>query len=197
MLERAAPRAARSALWASARAPGVERSRPCRRHACELRPIGRGGRRGLADLDAPAEVRAAIDPFGEHLPADRAALRAYERRLVGHPGFLAAVERRSGALVGWFQFEETTGAPASASSATGCAPTRGARATPPRAPRRCCAEAFAHPGIARVYAHSLLDNPASIRVMEKIGMSYAGPWTTAGCPGAEYEALAPSGRTAP
>jgi RimJ/RimL family protein N-acetyltransferase len=52
--------------------------------------------------------------------------------------------------------------------------------------------AFARPGIERVYAHSLLDNPGSIAVMEKIGMTYAGPWSYRGLPGAEYEALAPA-----
>jgi RimJ/RimL family protein N-acetyltransferase len=37
----------------------------------------------------------------------------------------------------------------------------------------------------------LLDNPGSIAVMQKIGMTYAGPWSYRGLPGAEYEALAP------
>src|SRR6185295_1905636 len=60
----------------------------------------------LVELDSFPEVRTAIDPFGEHLPQDAADLRAYERRLIGDPGFLAAVERASGALVGWFQFEQ-------------------------------------------------------------------------------------------
>jgi hypothetical protein len=40
-----------------------------------------------------------------------------------------------------------------------------------------------------VFAHSLLSNPGSIRVMEKIGMTYAGPWEYKGLPGAEYEAV--------
>ena len=39
-----------------------------------------------------------------------------------------------------------------------------------------------------MYAHALLSNPGSIRVMEKIGMTYAAPWSYRGLPGAEYEA---------
>jgi hypothetical protein len=42
--------------------------------------------------------------------------------------------------------------------------------------------------VTRVYAHALLSNPGSIRVMQKIGMTYAAPWSYRGLPGAEYEA---------
>ena len=165
MLERAAPRAARSALWASADA--VVASRPCRRRACELRPIAEEDVEALAELDARPEVRAAIDPFGEHLPEDPAALRAYERRLVGDPGFLAAVERRSGALVGWFQFQETDGPPGERELGYRLRPDAWGQGYATEGAAALLRDAFAHPGIARVYAHSLLDNPASIRVMRE------------------------------
>jgi hypothetical protein len=58
----------------------------------ELRTIAEDDVEALAALDARPEMRAAIDPFGEHVPEDPAALLAYARRLVGHPGFLAAIE---------------------------------------------------------------------------------------------------------
>ena len=58
----------------------------------ELRPIAEEDLEALAALDALPEIRAAIDPFGEHIPQDPAAVLVYERRLVGHPGFLAAIE---------------------------------------------------------------------------------------------------------
>jgi RimJ/RimL family protein N-acetyltransferase len=51
------------------------------------------------------------------------------------------------------------------------------------------ADALGRPDVVRVYAHSLLSNRGSIRVMEKIGMTYAGPWSYRGLEGAEYEAL--------
>jgi hypothetical protein len=58
--------------------------------------------------------------------------------------------------------------------------------------------AFERPDVTRVYAHSLLGNEASIRVMQKIGMTYVAPWSYKGLPGAEYEARLGAGpRSAP
>jgi RimJ/RimL family protein N-acetyltransferase len=60
------------------------------------------------------------------------------------------------------------------------------------------ADALSRPDVMRVYAHALVSNPGSIRVMEKIGMTYAGLWTYMGLEGAEYEALPGTGpRSAP
>jgi len=157
----------------------------------ELRPIMADDLDALAELDAVAEVRAAIDPFGEHLPEDPVALRAYERRLVDHPGFLAAVERATGAVVGWFQFQETEGRPGERELGYRLHPDVWGKGYATEGARALLADAFARPDVTRVYAHSLLDNPGSIRVMEKIGMAYAGPWSYRGLPGAEYEALPP------
>ena len=155
----------------------------------ELRPIVEDDLDALAELDAVAEVRAAIDPFGEHLPEDPSALRAYERRLVGDPGFLAAVERATGAVVGWFQFQETEGRPGERELGYRLHPDVWGKGYATEGARALLADALARPDVTRVYAHSLLDNPGSIRVMQKIGMTYAGPWSYRGLPGAEYEAL--------
>ena len=158
----------------------------------KLRAVAEDDLEALAALDALPEIRAAIDPFGEHVPEDPAALHAYERRLVGHPGFVAAVERQSGAVVGWFQFEETGGRPAERELGYRLRPDAWGKGYASEGAAALLRDAFSRPGITRVYAHSLLDNPASIRVMEKIGMSYVGPWSYRGLAGAEYEALAPS-----
>jgi RimJ/RimL family protein N-acetyltransferase len=160
----------------------------------ELRAITEEDVEALAALDARPEIRAAIDPFGEHVPEDPAALRAYARRLVGHPGFLAGVERQTGTLVGCFQFEEPDGRPAERELGYRLHPETWAKGYATEGAGALLRDAFARPGIARVYAHSLLDNPGSIRVMEKIGMTYAGPWSYRGLPVAEYEALAPPSR---
>ena len=157
----------------------------------QLRPMAEEDVDAMAELDALPEIRAAIDPFGEHLSAEPAALRAYERRLVGHPGFLVAVERQTGALVGWFQFEEHDGRPAERELGYRLHPDTWGKGYATEGAAALLRDAFARPGIARVYAHSLLDNPGSIRVMEKVGMTYAGPWSYRGLPGAEYEALSP------
>jgi RimJ/RimL family protein N-acetyltransferase len=156
----------------------------------ELRPIAEGDVDALAEVDNQPEIRAAIDPFGEHVPEDPAALREYERRLVGHSGFLAAIELETGALVGCFQFQEHDERPAERELGYRLHPAAWGRGYATEGAAALVRDAFARPGIERVYAHSLLDNPGSIAVMQKIGMAYAGPWSYRGLPGAEYEALA-------
>jgi RimJ/RimL family protein N-acetyltransferase len=157
----------------------------------ELRPIAEGDVDALAEVDNQPEIRAAIDPFGEHVPEDPAALREYERRLVGHSGFLAAIELESGALVGCFQFQEHDERPAERELGYRLHPAAWGRGYATEGAAALVRDAFARPGIERVYAHSLLDNPGSIAVIQKIGMTYAGPWSYRGLPGAEYEALGP------
>jgi RimJ/RimL family protein N-acetyltransferase len=178
-----APRAQGAASWSATLAP-VQTAR------LELRPIAEEDLEALAALDALPEIRAAIDPFGEHVPEDPAALLAYERRLLGHPGFLAAVERRSGAVVGWFQFEETAARPTERELGYRLRPETWGKGYATEGAAALLRDAFSRPDVTRVYAHALLDNPGSIRVMEKIGMTYVGPWSYRGLPGAEYEALA-------
>jgi len=70
-----------------------------------LRPLAEGDLDALVELDGFEVVRATIDPFGEHIPEDADARREYERRFLRREGFLGAVERSSGRLVGWFQLE--------------------------------------------------------------------------------------------
>ena len=89
---------------------------------------------------------------------------------------------RAAALLGWFQARgRADGRPARSSWATGCAPTSWGRGYATEGAAALLADALARPGRrARVYAHALLSNPGSIRVMEKIGMTYAGPWDVQG-----------------
>src|SRR3954452_22079990 len=199
MLERAAPRAARSALWGTPRRERLARRgeparlAPVQTPRLEVRRIAEADLEALAALDALAEIRAAIDPFGEHVPQDPAALLVYERRLVGHPGFLAAIERESGALVGCFQFEEHDDRPAERELGYRLHPDTWGKGYATEGAGALLRGAFARPGIERVYAHSLLDNPGSIAVMQKIGMTYAGPWSYRGLGGAESAPRAASG----
>jgi RimJ/RimL family protein N-acetyltransferase len=155
-----------------------------------IRPIEEGDVAALTELDGFAEVRAAVDPFGEHLPEDRAALSAHERGLVGNPGFLAVVERATGAVLGWLQFQARPERPGERELGYRLRPDAWGKGYATEGAAALIREAFASPGVTRVYAHALLDNPASTRVMEKIGMTYARPWEYKGLSGAEYEALA-------
>lgn len=169
----------------------------------------------LVELDAFEEVRAAIDPFTEHIPDDPTERREYERRFLYPAGFLAAIELATGRFLGWFQLQDdrglALGAQAGASGAEGIALGASDAAAPParteveigyrfrpdawgqgfatEGAAALLADALGRPEVVRVYAHALLSNRGSIRVMEKIGMTYAGPWSYRGLEGAEYEAL--------
>jgi RimJ/RimL family protein N-acetyltransferase len=141
----------------------------------------------LVDLDLDPEIRRFIDPQGILLPVDRAELRTYEwERHVSPGGFYGARERVGNGFVGVFQLEAAPDREEEAElgyrlrrHAWGLGyATEGARAL--------VAHALDVLGYRRVYAHSLNDNPASIRVLEKVGLVPAGPWSYRGMPGTEY-----------
>lgn len=154
-----------------------------------LRPLAPGDLDALVELDGFAAVRAAVDPFSEIIPDDPVARRAYERRFVARPGFIGAVERASGRLLGWFQVEEAADAAGEIELGYRLRPDVWGRGYATEGAAALLEEALRSPGVRRVYAHALLCNPGSIRVMERIGMTYARPWAYRGLPGAEYEAL--------
>jgi RimJ/RimL family protein N-acetyltransferase len=158
----------------------------------QLRPIEEADLDALVELDGFPEVREAVDPFREHIPADVAARRAYEARLVGRLGFLAAVERESGLLVGWFQFERSAEGSGEIELGYRLRPDVWGLGLASEGARALVAEAMSRADVSRVYAHALLSNRGSIRVMQKAGLSYARPWAYRGLPGAEYEARAPA-----
>ena len=149
----------------------------------------------LVELDGFEVVRRAVDPFGDIIPADAGERAEHERAFVGRAGFLGAEERFTGRLLGWFQFE--------LAGADGRERELGYRLRPDAHGRGYATEGagglidagFAAAEVDRVYAHALLDNPASIAVMERLGMVRAGPWTYRGLPGVEYELTGP--RSAP
>jgi RimJ/RimL family protein N-acetyltransferase len=155
----------------------------------ELRPIVEDDVDALVELDDFAEVRDAIDPFSEHIPADAAQRREYERRLVGDPGFVAAVERASGRVIGWFQCELAGDGSGELELGYRLRPDAWGEGLATEGAAALLADALSRPDVTRVYAHALLSNPGSLRVMEKIGMTFARDWSYKGLPGAEYEAL--------
>jgi RimJ/RimL family protein N-acetyltransferase len=168
----------------------------------------------LVELDAFEEVRSAIDPFAEHIPDDPGERREYERRFLQPAGYLAAIEPATGRFLGWFQVQDerglALGARAGADARAGAPDPADAAASPAlteveigyrfrpdtwgqgfatEGAAALLADALGRPEVVRVYAHALLSNRGSIRVLEKIGMTYAGPWSYRGLEGAEYEAL--------
>jgi RimJ/RimL family protein N-acetyltransferase len=147
----------------------------------------------LVELDGFEEVRRVIDPFGEHIPEDPVARREYERRFLEPAGYLAAIESASGRFLGWFQLEagpvgEGALAPTEIEIGYRLRPDVWGQGFASEGAAALLADALSRPDVIRAYAHALLSNPASIRVMQKIGMTYAAPWSYRGLPGAEYEA---------
>jgi RimJ/RimL family protein N-acetyltransferase len=164
----------------------------------ELRPMDEGDLEALVDLDGFEEVRAAIDPFSEHIPADPVERREYERRFLHPSGYLAATDLATGRFVGWFQLQDERGLALGAHADRARTEVEiGYRLRPDawgqgfatEGATALLADALGRPEVVRVYAHALHSNPGSIRVMQKIGMTYAGPWSYRGLEGAEYEAL--------
>jgi RimJ/RimL family protein N-acetyltransferase len=123
------------------------------------------------------------------IPEDPVARLEYERRFVARAGFVAAVERARGRLLGWFQAERSADAPGEIELGYRLRRDVWGQGYASEGAAALLADALARPGVRRVYAHALLSNRASIRVLEKIGMTYARPWAYKGLPGAEYEAL--------
>jgi RimJ/RimL family protein N-acetyltransferase len=175
----------------------------------ELRLLVEDDLDALVELDGFEEVRTAIDPFGVHIPADRVARREYERRFLHPAGYLAAIERATGRFLGWFQLVADRDRSGGASAGRQLETTEvelGYRLRPDawgqgfasEGAAVLLADALSRPDVVRVYAHALLSNGASIRVMHKIGMTHAAPWSYRGLPGAEYEARPGTGpRSAP
>jgi RimJ/RimL family protein N-acetyltransferase len=173
----------------------------------DLRPMTEDDLDALVELDGFAEVREAIDPFRQHIPDDPAERREYERRFLHPGGYLAAIERAGGRFLGWFQLQADRDRAVGAGAIAGepvridrptdveigyrLRPDAGGRGLATEGAQALLAEMLQRPDVTRVYAHVLLSNGASIRVMEKIGMTYAGLWTYMGLEGGEYEARPP------
>jgi RimJ/RimL family protein N-acetyltransferase len=164
-----------------------------------LSPLTEADLDDLVELDGDPDVRRLVDPLGIIIPLDAGERRTYEwERLVAPGGFYGARERVGNAFVGWFQLEAVPDREDEAElgyrfrrSAWGLGyATEGARAL--------VAHALDVFGFRRVFAHTLTNNPASIRVLEKAGLTPAGPWSYRGMPGVEYaiERDGPAPRTA-
>ena len=153
-----------------------------------LRPLAEGDLDGLVELDGFEVVRAAVDPFGEHIPDDPAERREYERRFLGREGFRGALERSRGRLVGWFQFESAGVDGRQRELGYRLRPDAWGQGFATEGARALLMAALEGGEVDRVYAHALTSNAASIGVMERIGMRYVAPWEYRGLPGVEYEA---------
>jgi RimJ/RimL family protein N-acetyltransferase len=162
-----------------------------------LYPLTEADLDDLVELDGDPDVRRMVDPLGILIPEDPGERRAYEwERYVSPGGFYGARERVGNAFVGCFQLEEAPDRPDEVElgyrlrrHAWGLGyATEGARAL--------VDHALEVLGYRRVFAHSLNDNPASIRVLEKAGLRAAAPRSYRDMPGAEYARERDGGRPA-
>ena len=97
----------------------------------------------------------------------------YYERTRGY-GFWAAIEKASGAFIGWFHLRprQTTTGRTSPSSATACARRPGGQGYATEGSRALIERAFRELGAERVTAETMAVNTASRRVMEKAGLRY-------------------------
>ncbi len=139
----------------------------------------------LVELDSDPEVMHFITggrptPRSEIEDEVLPAFLGYYERFAGY-GFWAAIERSTGAFVGWFHFRPARDAPPGEvelgyrlrTSAWGKGyATEGSRALVDKG--------FAEHGVQRVVAFTMVVNVASRRVMEKAGLRYVrtfhAPW---------------------
>jgi RimJ/RimL family protein N-acetyltransferase len=93
----------------------------------------------------------------------------------GEPfGFWAAVEKATGAFVGWFHFRPHPGGPPPAGVELGYRLRQSAwgKGYATEASRALIRKGFTELGVERVYAETMAVNVASRRVMEKAGLRY-------------------------
>jgi RimJ/RimL family protein N-acetyltransferase len=147
-----------------------------------LRPFGPGDVEGLVALDSDPDVQRFSDPLAEHIPRDVEVLRRYViatglpvLMTTGDPredrGFWAVDEQATGRFLGWFHLKHDDRPEA---------PELGYRLVPEGRGKGYATEgsralidlAFADRDVELVWAHTLRDNVASRRVLERLGMTY-------------------------
>jgi RimJ/RimL family protein N-acetyltransferase len=141
----------------------------------------------LVELDGDPEVRRFVDPLGIVIPVDPGERRTYEwERFVSPGGFYGVRERVGNAFVGWFQLEAAPDREGEAELGFRFRRNVWGLGYASEGATALVAHALEVFGYRRVFGHALNDNPASIRVMEKAGLTPAGPWSYRGMDGVEY-----------
>ena len=152
-----------------------------------LSPLTEADLDDLVELDGDPEVRRFVDPLGIIIPIERGERRTYEwERFVSPGGFYGVRERVGNAFVGWIQLEAVPDREDEAELGYRFRRNVWGSGTRPRAGARSSPTGSRSLGFRRIFAHTLNDNPASIRVLEKIGLTPAGPWSYRDMPGGEY-----------
>jgi RimJ/RimL family protein N-acetyltransferase len=152
-----------------------------------LSPLTEADLDDLVELDGDPEIRRMVDPLGIIIPVDRGERRTYEwERFVSPGGFYATRERVGNAFVGWFQLEEALDRDGEAELGYRLRRTVWGLGYATEGATALVAHALDALGFRRVFGHALNDNPASIRVLEKAGLTPAGPWSYRDMPGVEY-----------
>jgi RimJ/RimL family protein N-acetyltransferase len=163
-----------------------------------LSPLGQADLDDLVELDGDPEVRRFVDPLGIIIPIEPGERRTYEwERFVSPGGFYGVRERVGNAFVGWLQLEAAPDREDEAELGFRFRRNAWGLGYASEGAAALVAHALDVLGFRRVFAHALNDNRASIRVMEKIGLTPAGPWSYRDMPGVEFaierDAAAPRG----
>ncbi|MEA2245840.1 MAG: hypothetical protein QOH46_369 [Solirubrobacteraceae bacterium] len=152
-----------------------------------LAPLTEADLDHLVALDGDPAIGRIVDPLGIVIPPDPEERRTYEwERFVSQPGFYGARERVGDAFVGWFQLEAAPDRTDEAELGYRLARANWGLGYATEGARALVRHALDVLGYRRVFAHTLDDNAASIRVLEKAGLDVVGPWSYRGLPGFEY-----------
>ncbi len=147
-----------------------------------LRPLVPDDARALFDLDADPIVRQYVpDEAPVSVDAVRASLERYQG-VYRDDGFarLAAIDRVTGALLGWCGLRRQPDGEVDLGYRYGRAAWGRGLAT--EASRASIADGFDRLELPRIIAHARCENGASLRVLEKIGMKRVGQAELAGHP---------------
>lgn len=173
----------------------------CETERLVLRPFTLEDAERLCELDSDPEVLRYIGPYGHSSPEpyrERIATvyRDYDDRFRAL-GYWAAIERGSGAFLGWvclrpaLDYRFAAEAQFTADDAElGYRLRRSAwgKGYATEASRRIVARGFEEESIACVVSSALRDNRASWRVMEKVGLRFVREFEIPGyaCPAVKY-----------
>lgn len=147
----------------------------------------------LYDLDNDPEVTRFIN---EGRPADREDIRtrivplflSYHQRSPLY-GYWAAMEKETGAFLGWFHFRPAYDNPDDIELGYRLKRSAWGKGYATEVSQRLLDRGFNELGIPRIVAIAMRANRASTRVMEKVGMKFAHDYTEERFPGADKSAV--------
>ena len=140
-----------------------------------LREFGPDDAANLLELDSDPEVRRYVDQ--PNPPTPESAARVLGRFLdwqkkPGQYGYFAAIEKATGAFLGWFHFRPTRELTEAIEIGWRLKQAAWGKGYATEGARAILRKGFLAQSVQRVAAEAMTENVASIRVMQKIGLRF-------------------------